>query len=239
VLRIQRLRAAERYQAAYIFGSVARGETAPGDLDVHVLVDGDNPCAHINHPVVNGVTLDLTFLSFAQLAARTQAEIENGYRVPMVAESTIVFDSTGELTALRASARRARPKPCTPADLQSLRFGLFHANDKAERLLNTDPSGALLVMHISLNDIVKTHYRIHARWQVSDKRLLADLRGWDPALAGLVERLVGTTDVRTKFAIWTEAIEHVVAPLGGRHAIARTNCACAVCHQDLAMLARG
>jgi predicted nucleotidyltransferase len=238
VVSIQHLQAVDRYQAAYIFGSVARSEsTASSDLDAHVLIDHENACASINHPVINGVKLDLTFLSFQQLSTRTRREIENGTRVPMVAESVIVFDKTGALTRLRASAQDARPKSCTPADYRGIQSAVFHANDKAERLLTTDPAGALLVMHISLNDVLKTHYQIHGRWQVSDKRLLADLRDWDPTLAALVERLVGTTDVGAKFTVWTEAIDYVMGPIGGRQTIADANCACDACHLDLAMLA--
>jgi polymorphic toxin system nucleotidyltransferase-like protein len=238
VLRVQQLEAADRYQAAYMFGSVARGDaTAASDLDVHVLIDRENPCANINHPVINGVKLDLSFLSFEQLATRTEREIARGDRIPMVAESAIVFDKTGALARLRASAQRARPKPCTTADYQGIQFGILHANDKAERLVSTDPIGALLVMHSSLNDVLKTHYQIQGRWQVSDKRLLADLRGWDPVMASLVERLVSTTDVAAKFARWTAVVDHVMAPIGGRQTIADVNCACEVCHHDLAMLA--
>lgn len=238
VLRVQQLQAADRYQAAYVFGSVARGDATPAsDLDVHVLIDGENPCANISHPVIDGVRLDLSFFSFEQLATRTEREIAKGDRIPMVAESAIVFDKTGALFRLRASAQRARPKPSTTAEYQGIQFGIFHANDKAERLLGTDPAGALLVMHSSLNDVLKTHYRIHGRWQVSDKRLLADLRGWDPVMASLVEHLVGAADVAAKFARWTDVLDHVMAPIGGRQTIADVTCACEACRQDLAMLA--
>ena len=238
--RIQRLHAVERYQAAYIFGSVARGDaTQASDFDIHVVVDRENPCANLNHPLIDGLRFDFTFLSFDQLAARTRHEIEKGTRVPMVAESIIVFDKTGQLSALRASAKDARPKRCTPAEYHAIQFGVFHANDKAERLLTTDPPGAMLVMHVSLNDLVNTHYQIQSRWRISDKRLLVDLRGWDPALAALVERFVCTTEVHAKFAIWAEIIEHVMVPLGGRQSIADMNCDCHVCRHDLAMLASG
>ena len=145
------------------------------------------------------MTVGLTFLSFAQLAARTEREIEKGERVPMVAESIVVFDNTGELTRLRASAQRARPKPCTAADHQAIQFLVFYVNDKAERLLTTDPPAALLVMHTSVSDLVNTHYRLQRRWRLSSKRVLADLRDWDPAFATLMERFVSTTAVRAKF----------------------------------------
>ncbi len=235
--RIQLLRAGERYQAAYIFGSVARDQaTAASDLDVQVLVDHENPCANINHPMINGVKLDVTFMSLGQLTARTQREIEKGDRIPMVAESLVIFDKTGALTGLRADSQQARPKACLPADHQAIQFLIFHANDKAERMLTSDPLGALLVMHTSLLDILHTYYRIQSCWRVSDKRLLADLRGWAPALAGLVERLIITADVQAKFAIWSEIVDYVLVPLGGRQPIAENNCACAVCQEDLAML---
>lgn len=238
LLRVQQLQAADRYQAAYIFGSVVRGDTtAASDLDVHVLIDREHPCTNISHPVIDGVRLDLSFFSFEQLATRTEREIAKGDRIPMVAESAIVFDKTGALAHLRASARRARPKPCTTAEYQGIRFGIFHANDKAARLVSSDPAGALLVMHGSLNDVLKIHYQIHGRWQVSDKRLLADLRGWDPVMASLVEHLVGTADVAAKFARWTDVLDHVMAPIGGRRTIADVNCPCDACRDDLAMLA--
>ncbi|MPY86941.1 MAG: hypothetical protein GEU99_03375 [Luteitalea sp.] len=104
-------------------------------------------------------------------------------------------------------------------------------------MLTTDPFGALLVMHTSVSDLVNTHYRIQRRWRLSSKRVLADLRGWHPALAVLVERFVCAADVQPKFAIWTEIIDYVMAPLGGRQPIADMNCGCVVCHHDLAMLA--
>ena len=81
------------------------------------------------------------------------------------------------------------------------------------------------------------YYQIQGRWRVSDNRLLADLRGWDPVMASLVERLVSTTGVVAKFAVWTDVLDHVMAPIGGRQTIADVNCACEACQHDLAMLA--
>jgi hypothetical protein len=44
-------------------------------------------------------------------------------------------------------------------------------------------------------------------------------------LAGLVERLVGATDVAAKFVVWTNVTDHVMAPIGGRETIAGAKCA--------------
>jgi predicted nucleotidyltransferase len=239
VARVQQLRDVDHYQAAFIFGSVARGEEEESsDLDVQVLVDRVDCCGAINHPIVGGVKLDLSFLTLRQLDARTQSEVEKGARVPIVAESIVVFDKTGELTRLRDAARQVHPTRCSPARCREIQFAVYHAHDKASRLLVSDPGAALLVMHTSLVELLNAHYRIHTRWQVSDKRLLKDLRAWDPHLARAIERLVVAADVRGKFALWTDIIDHVMKPLGGPKPIGENNCDCGVCRRDLAHIDR-
>ena len=85
---VQSLERQGRYLGAFIFGSVARGEaTERSDLDVKVVVDQDNPCTNINHPVIGDVKLDLTFLSLAQLHRDTERGIAQATRVPLLAES--------------------------------------------------------------------------------------------------------------------------------------------------------
>jgi len=231
---VQQLSAMDRYRGAFVFGSVARGDaTETSDLDVRVLVEGESSCAALNHPTIARVKLDVTFLSLPQLADQTRQEIERGVRVPMVAESLIVFDKSGALARLQDSASAARPRPCSPEEQRALQTSMFHVNNKAERLLATDPSAALLVMHTSFFELLKIHYRIEPRWQVSDKRVLEDLRQWKPALAVLVERFVSTADVRTKFGVWTEIVDDVRARLGGRRPLSDANCPCEVCQGDL------
>jgi hypothetical protein len=234
---IKALEAQERYIGAFVFGSVARGEaTAQSDVDVQVIVDEDNPCPSVNHPFIAGRKLDISFLSFAQLEQRTKEEITRRERVPMAAESLIVFDKTGDLTRLVAEAQQVQPHPFNPARAQWIQFLMHHANNKAERHLRTDPLAALLVMHVSLNDLLMFHYEIAGRWQLSDKRLLSDLRTWDLPLATLVEQLVSTGNVPTKFTHWSRIVDHVLSPLGGRQPIEENNCDCEVCRTDLAAL---
>lgn len=233
---IERLQTHDRYLGAFIFGSLARMEaTEQSDCDVQVIVDEDNPCTNINHLVMAGVKLDLTFLSLSQLQARTQQEMEKRERIPMIAEALIVFDKTHQLFALQEQAKQAQPMKTRPEELQFLKFMFFHGNDKAERNLETDPLTALLVMHVGLNDFLHYHYQIHQRWWVSSKRMLADLRSWDPPLAQLVEQFVSTSEVQAKFACWSAIIDHILEPLGGRQPIAENNCSCPVCQRDLAI----
>ncbi|HET8845833.1 MAG TPA: nucleotidyltransferase domain-containing protein [Ktedonobacteraceae bacterium] len=234
--RIEGLAQYDRYLAAYIFGSFARGEaTEHSDLDVHVIVNEDNPCANINHPIIAGVKLDLSFCSLKQLKERTSFEMEQRERLPMIAEALIVFDKTRELVDLQIQASQVKPQEMHPDKQQFLQFMFFHGNDKVQRNVETDPITALLVMHVGLNEFLKYHYQLHQHWWVSSKRLMADLRQWDLSLAQLIEQFVVTSDVHAKFASWSAIIDYILKPLGGRQPIAENNCACAVCQRDLAL----
>jgi hypothetical protein len=100
---VRALSSSPRYQATFIFGSVAEGiSTDKSDLDVKVIVDEDNPCENINHPTFDDYKLDITFRSFAQIKQFTEDEIRKGEREPNLVCGVILFDKTGELTALQA-----------------------------------------------------------------------------------------------------------------------------------------
>lgn len=226
----------QRYVGAFIFGSVARGTaTAQSDFDVRVLTDQDNPCTNINHPVIAGVKLDLAFISLAQLKHDTAQEIARATRLPMIAESIIVFDQTGALGTLRDEARQATPPQATPDDDQLLRFLVKHADDKVRRALDNDPAAALFAMHLGLAELLDIDRRLHGRWEVSSKRLLADLRLTDPQVAGLIEDFVGIGALDKKFGAWEALVAHIARPLQGWTRVENL-CDCAVCQRDLAAL---
>lgn len=234
---IKRLEQDKRYLAAFIFGSLARGEaTEHSDLDVKVIVDEDNACFNVNHPIIEGVKLDITFHSLAQTKAQLEREMVERERVPMIAESLIAFDKTGELTKLQEQARQVRPKPVPPEEYQFMQFMFCHGNNKVERNLETDPITALLVMHVGLDEFIHWHYRLQQHWWVSSKRLLRDLRSWDAPLAHLLEQFVVTSELHEKFALWSAILDHILEPFGGRQPIAENNCHCEVCERDVSSL---
>lgn len=233
--KIKALEQYERYQGAFLFGSAARGDvTAKSDLDVHIIVPEEN-CDSINHPLIAGVKLDITFLSHEQLAGRATEEANSG-RVPMLAESVILFDKTGHLTQLKKEACKVDPPRFAKDEYKQQQFLLYHANDKVERNIDADPDSALLAMHIGINDVLKIHYRLHGRWRVSNKRMFTDLAQWDVALANLLRSFLNTQEVGKKYEIWSEIIDYVVKPMGGRLDIAENVCECASCQQDIQTL---
>ena len=225
----------DRYLGAFIFGSVARGEAADSsDLDIKVIVDKDNPCKEINHPHIAGVKLDLTFLSQDQLNQESAADKN---RPAMIAESIILFDKNGDLQRLKDAVLEKPAPKFTKKDYQGQQFMAYHANDKVQRNLKSDPDTALFAMHAGINDLLKIHYGIQGKWWVSSKRILKDLDSWDRPLAELVRLFVREQNTDKKFRIWSDIVDHILKPIGGRQKIEENNCDCEICKQDLANLA--
>lgn len=234
--KIEELQKCDRYQSAYIFGSVVRKEQDKNsDLDVMVIVDEDNNCKEINHPIINGIKLDITFRSLAQIKEINDDVVKKRERLPMLAESIIVFDKNGELKKLKQIYSNMRPK-ATPEDFQQIHFMLYHSDNKAKRNLESDKTTALLALSININDILRYHYHINGKWWLSNKRLLPDLRQWDLKMAKLVEKFVSTSQVDKKYKLWSQILDHVAKPIGGRKEISEINCNCETCKKDLTLL---
>lgn len=235
---IEKIRALERhdrYLGAFVFGSAARDEvTADSDLDVNVIVD-EAKCDYINHPFLEGIKLDITFLSHDELAERMRRQGTNG-RIPMLAESLVLFDKTGALTALKKETQQiVLPRP-SENDARLQQFMLYHADNKAKRNVEADPDSALLSMGIDINDVLKIHYKSHGRWWVSNKRVLADLDSWDAQLAELLRQFVRSADAKRKYLLYREIFDHVASSVGGQLAIEDNVCDCASCTTDLLLL---
>jgi predicted nucleotidyltransferase len=236
---IQRLEGHERYLAAFIFDTVARGEAIESsDLDVQVIVNEKTFCRTINHPIIGGVQLNITFLSLEQFEERTRKEIDQSYRMrPLtIADSMIIFDKTGRLGRMREEAQQFQPHPVSAREQQRLQSMLFHCNKKAEYYLKEDPPTALLVMHMDLVSLLLAHYKQHQKWWVGPHRVLADLSIWDLKLAQLVGRFLAAGEVYAKFQVWSEIIDHILQPLGGHHPLPAQNCPCNRCQRDVSLL---
>ena len=235
--KIENLEKHDRYLGAFIFGSIARGEQdKDSDLDVIVAVDLDNNCKEINHPFIKDLKLDISFRSLVQIKEMEEAVVKKGERMPMLAESIIVFDKTGNLTKLKNKFKKAKPKKAAKEDFRLIQFMLYHSDNKAKRNLETDKYTALLALYININDILKYHYQINGKWWLSNKRLLSDLRKWDPKMAKLLEKFVSTSNVSKKYNYWDQILNHVAKPIGGRKEISEINCNCKVCKRDLQIL---
>jgi hypothetical protein len=143
------------YIGAFIFGSVVRGEhDKDSDFDVIVAVDKYNDCKEINHPIIKGLKLDISFRSLKQIKEMDDAVVKKGERLPMLAESIIVFDKTGKLTKLKNKFKNVKPKKASQKDFQQIHFMLYHSDNKARRNLEGDKATALLALSTNINDIL-------------------------------------------------------------------------------------
>lgn len=226
-----------RYEAAFIFGSVAEGtSTKNSDLDVKVVVDEDNPCKNINHPTFDDYKLDITFGSFSQIKKLCDDQIKQGDREPNLVRGVILFDKTGELTKLQKKVQDAKPQKLGPKDYQFVQFMLYHANNKVERVLEDDPISSLYSMHANIGEVLKFHFKLNGKWWVSSKNVLKSLDEWDKELSGLVKKFVSSAKPKEKFGFWSAIIDHITAQMGGRQPITENNCGCEVCKVDLGAL---
>lgn len=237
IKKIKQLKKFPRYSGAFVFGSVARNDiSGASDLDIRIIISAPKTCQEINHPHIDNIKLDISFISYEEIEKQTKTDMEKGGRIPMIAESVILFDKTGQLRQLKKLAQKAKPKKLTKRDHNWIQFMIYHATDKAKRHLTTDPPSSLLSLNSNLEEILKFHYQINRRWWLSNKRLLKDIRAWDPKLNLILEKFLLTHDVMSKYKHWQEIIKHILEPLGGSKPVSETNCNCPICKKHLSSL---
>lgn len=237
ITKLAELQKTERYEAVFIFGSVAEGTSnAQSDLDAMVIVKNENDCENINHPTFDDYKLDLTFRSFQQIETLMNDQIKQSQREPNLVRGVILFDKTGELTQLQKSIEHVKPPRYTAKDYQLAQFQLYHANNKVERFLKDDPVSSLYSMHANIGEVLKVHFMLHGHWWVSSKNVLKKLDEWDKELVGLVRQFLQASAVYEKYAHWTDIIDYIAKPMGGRQPIAENNCECEMCAHDLETL---
>ena len=141
-----------------LFGSAARDELKDtSDIDVIVITNDEmNGNGHILHPLINKVKLDISFSTFQKFEKMMNDQADKMERIPMIGESKILFDKTGNLTKLRELYINSRPK-LTDQFSQFCKFMITHNNQKV--LNNKDNQNKLFfLIGTNLKDTLKKHY---------------------------------------------------------------------------------
>ena len=234
LLKIKNLERYDGYLGAFVFGSVARGEaTKTSDIDVKVVTKSDSKCSKFTHPLIDNIKLDLNFNSRKQVVEFTKKEIEKSERIPMIAESIILFDKNGQLQKIKDNALKAKPKKITNKDKRELLFMLYHADSKCQRFLKSDPESSLFSLGININDVLKCHYKINRKWWLSDKRILKDLNSWDQKLEKYIRKFSKSSNATLKFKYWVRILDYIARPIGEWRNVEKTGCKCQYCRQNL------
>lgn len=233
---ISSLKQHDRYRGAFVFGSVPRGEfKLQSDIDVKVLVKGEEH-TEVNHPIIDGIKIDISFNNLLTLIKATESEIKKRERIPMIAESIILFDKDGDLYRLKQQTTQVNPPEVKQEECKWTEYLIYNDDLKVRRAIKSDPDTALLVMHTSLQALLKIHYKKHNKWFVSNKRTFIDLASWDTCLQNLLRKLVNSSNPQIKYNYWTQIVDHVLADFGGRKNIEETSCDCKICCNDIKKL---
>ncbi len=237
---IARLAQYPRYESAFVFGSSATGQVHAGsDIDVMVVLAEDTEhCANINHPWLDGIPLDISFNTWADVEQKHAALLQQQpRRRPWICTARILFDKTGRLRQFQQQMQTARPSLRPLSERASILFDLHERYTQPGKYLASAPETANLIMHMELGAVLRLHYSLHGRWWVSNKHIPANLQEWDAPGAQLLNAFLQAGPVAEKVADWQALIEHVLAPLGGKDfGPLEQDCPCPTCQADLARL---
>jgi hypothetical protein len=238
---IARLANYERYEGALIIGSFATGGLHAGsDLDVIVVVNTETGhCAHMSHPQVDGVPMDISFNTWAEVERQAEPIPTQGLlKRPLLYGARILFDKTGRLRRLlEGMMRAARPTLRPKSDAEAIQAELYVCYAKPGNCLKTAPHTADLLMHLKLGDVLRLHYTLHGRWWAGEKHIPEDLKEWDEPFFHLLMDFLRASPVEAKYACWQALIEHVLLALGGMDFRRMENdCDCPGCQADLGRL---
>ncbi len=254
-MAIQSLEQHEQYIAALIYGSVVEGDaTKYSTLFAEVIVkdDGtkDSRRPDRNDLVIHNVMLHIVFLNEGQFLRILQDELyerndplrENIHSrndpYPLrLSKSFVVFDKKG---AFRSMQKKAQEQPM-PKDSarrkQNLQVRLLHKYQSVNNLLAHQPDIALLKMDSELIDIIETHYRMQQKWWVGIHHTLSDLQIWDTKMAQLVKQFLATSELQTKFRLWSLMIYHILKRSGYRSLPLKSSlCTCKKCAEHIQLL---
>lgn len=84
IRKIKNLEKENGYIGAFAFGSITRGDTTKNsDLDVVVIVENkEKTCVSVNHPVIGGVKVDISFETLQKVKDKNEEQIRKNERIP-------------------------------------------------------------------------------------------------------------------------------------------------------------
>jgi hypothetical protein len=147
----------------------------------------------------------------------TEEMLKEGTRKPWISDAVILFDKHDRLQHLKEHAiRDAKPARRDTSDRESIQYDVYYLYTKPGKFVASNPATANLIMHIGLRKVLDLHYKLNARWWVSDKQMLTDLAEWDTAFHLLLTDFLTVSDPGPKYDLWRAMIDHVLKSVGGR-----------------------
>ena len=198
--------------ALLCFGSAQRGEAKPGsDLDLCAVSNGSERWTRSQ--MVEGVEAQLQLgplRIWRNMVEKRHAVIVNAF-----ATGELLFDKTGEATALKRDAEavfHAGPQPMSALDTDRQRYGITNMVRDLEDLPEESVEARML-SGVIVVEALKAWCSIQQLWLDRKPRVMyAGLRGRDPALAERVAAFYASPSRAGSMAI----ADAVLGAVGGR-----------------------
>lgn len=206
-----------RVRGAAIFGSASRGEPAPRDLDLIVLVPGGETWTrrrlyhgHAVHMQMRGVE---RFRKMNIERGQTRSE-----RSPAFADLIVLWDDSDSFAAARARSRRLRargPKSVSRWEAGRMRAELTEFVEQMEAKSGDCAAFALLAAEC-LSRCIAVHLRLRDAWVPDQKDLLEALDSTDEGFAAQYRRAISLLNKPANCLEATRTLAMgALAPVGG------------------------
>lgn len=212
-----RLRDNEKVAGLIRYGSApALADYQTGDLDLFVVLSGEEPRVESLHFDVKGLPVDLNLLTLAGLKS-----LEPSFTFPAQAlrRGVIVFDRSGvvgaALNRLETGFAKLRPQVPSAHAVSFMRHGHRHLLDKLRGRLETEPLLANLLLNTNIHWLLESYFRLRGLPFGGERRALAYLREHEAELYGQLEAFYKTDDLAAKVEITEVLTAQVLGPVGG------------------------
>lgn len=198
--------------ALLCFGSAPRGEAKPNsDLDVCALTHGNEYWRRSR--MMNGVEVQLQVGPL--YSWRGQIEARNHAAIQMFSTGELLFDRTGEATAIKRAAEdlfRAGPGELEPEGIAWLRYRVTNVVRDVEDASEDSLEARMLASGLML-EALRVWCAIQRFWVIRKPSvMLRRLQGRDSSLAAKVERFYASPSPAHAIAF----ADAVLEPVGGR-----------------------
>jgi len=187
-----------------------------GDLDLFAIVELPTPEVEGIHFYVNGIPVDLSLRTLADLAL--DAPVSFIDRVLL--EGEILYDPRGQVAAaiqeLESSGRWAiGDLVLTEGQVAWERFCQKHVLDKVSGRLESHSLLSAFLLHTNIYWLTQAYFRARELPYPGEKPALVWLTEHDPTWTEMMERFYDTTDVKAQYQLTVRLTTRALEPLGG------------------------
>lgn len=206
---IEKLKNDANVLAVIVFGSYARGNSRPdSDIDlVVILKEGYKRAAED----FEGQTFEIIYTTEKAAIEYWQLNKHDAVGLWDVAKVIFDLDGTGQrLKEFGETLRKEKPMTFDTAKLDHLRFDARDSIKSAEKINETDPATASLLIHKKAADLADLYFDIKQMWRPAPKQQLESIKRIDSEMGALFTEFYETAEFDRKAQILTEISTNIL-----------------------------